>query len=310
MTNDKFDELFGGPPRKPERALTQREMDSGGLGPGRAPRRSCSGWRARVEARRPAQEPLPGRRRGAELRGQRQAPARRTVRRASGSSRRPAMPAARWARPYAAWHQLSRPAAPAQPATTRMQGAISAPRSPDDEIEQRLTAAGGSRSRCATSDDPSSDVAGCWPTEKVVGWFRAAWSSGRARSARRSILGDARSPAMQTIAEPEGQVPRIASGPSRRRCCARTSASSSTSRRDSPYMLLVAPVNEDRRRAMSAAEEALFGIDKLNVPRSDIPGGHARRLLGAHPDRARGDQPALPRPARGVQGARRAARCW
>ena len=40
---------------------------------------------------------------------------------------------------------------------------------------------------------------------------------------------------------------------------------------DSPYMLMVAPVVESRRRAMSAAEEALFGIDKLNVPRSDIP---------------------------------------
>jgi carbamoyltransferase len=40
---------------------------------------------------------------------------------------------------------------------------------------------------------------------------------------------------------------------------------------DSPYMLLVAGVAEDRRRAMTAEEQALFGIDKLNVPRSDIP---------------------------------------
>ena len=40
---------------------------------------------------------------------------------------------------------------------------------------------------------------------------------------------------------------------------------------DSPYMLMVAPVNEERRRPMTAEEEALFGIDKLNVPRSDIP---------------------------------------
>src|SRR5205823_3256473 len=40
---------------------------------------------------------------------------------------------------------------------------------------------------------------------------------------------------------------------------------------DSPYMLLVADVVERRRRAMSEAEKALFGIDKLNVPRSDIP---------------------------------------
>jgi carbamoyltransferase len=41
--------------------------------------------------------------------------------------------------------------------------------------------------------------------------------------------------------------------------------------RESPYMLLVAGVHEDRRRAMTAEEQALFGIDKLNVPRSDIP---------------------------------------
>ena len=46
---------------------------------------------------------------------------------------------------------------------------------------------------------------------------------------------------------------------------------------------------------MTAEEQALFGIDKLNVPRSDDPGRDARRLLGAHPDRAPRDQPALPR---------------
>jgi carbamoyltransferase len=40
---------------------------------------------------------------------------------------------------------------------------------------------------------------------------------------------------------------------------------------DSPYMLLVADVRKDRRRAMTAAEQALFGIDKLNIARSDIP---------------------------------------
>ena len=40
---------------------------------------------------------------------------------------------------------------------------------------------------------------------------------------------------------------------------------------DSPYMLVVADVVERRRRAMSEAERRLFGIDKLNVPRSDIP---------------------------------------
>ena len=40
---------------------------------------------------------------------------------------------------------------------------------------------------------------------------------------------------------------------------------------DSPYMLLVADVRKDRRRTMTTEEQALFGIDKLNVARSDIP---------------------------------------
>jgi carbamoyltransferase len=40
---------------------------------------------------------------------------------------------------------------------------------------------------------------------------------------------------------------------------------------DSPYMLMVAPVVEERRKAMTEEEQALFGIEKLNVPRSDIP---------------------------------------
>ena len=46
---------------------------------------------------------------------------------------------------------------------------------------------------------------------------------------------------------------------------------------------------------MTAEQQKLFGIDKLNVPRSDDPGHHARRLLRARADRARGYQPALSR---------------
>src|SRR5260221_5816246 len=57
---------------------------------------------------------------------------------------------------------------------------------------------------------------------------------------------------------------------------------------DSPYMLMVAPVNENRRRAMTAEEEALFGIDKLNVPRSTIPAvthvDYSARIQTVHAD--------------------------
>ena len=57
---------------------------------------------------------------------------------------------------------------------------------------------------------------------------------------------------------------------------------------DSPYMLLVADVVESRRRKMSAEEERLFGIDKLNVPRSEIPAvthvDYSARVQTVHPD--------------------------
>jgi carbamoyltransferase len=57
---------------------------------------------------------------------------------------------------------------------------------------------------------------------------------------------------------------------------------------DSPYMLLVAPVKESRRRTMSAEEQVLFGIDKLNVPRSDIPAvthvDYSARVQTVHAD--------------------------
>ncbi len=57
---------------------------------------------------------------------------------------------------------------------------------------------------------------------------------------------------------------------------------------DSPYMLLVADVKKERRRAMTEAENALFGIDKLNVPRSDIPAvthvDYSARIQTVHAD--------------------------
>ena len=63
----------------------------------------------------------------------------------------------------------------------------------------------------------------------------------------------------------------------------------SSSTGNSPYMLLVAPVQEEQRIAMTPEQTAACsGIDKLNVPRSRSAGGHPRRLLGAHSDRARG----------------------
>ena len=51
---------------------------------------------------------------------------------------------------------------------------------------------------------------------------------------------------------------------------------------ESPYMLLVADVKEDKRRTMTSEEKALFGIEKLNVPRSSSSSNNPRRLLSSN----------------------------
>ena len=76
--------------------------------------------------------------------------------------------------------------------------------------------------------------------------------------------------------------------PLRRPCCVKMFPIGSNSIRDSPYMLLVADVKPERRRRMTNAEEALFGIDKLNVARSDIPAvthvDYSARVQTVHAD--------------------------
>src|SRR4029077_10970244 len=86
----------------------------------------------------------------------------------------------------------------------------------------------------------------------------------------RSILGDARSPGMQKTLNLKVKY-RESFRPFAPAVLREDLGDYFDIKTDSPYMLMVAPVNEDRRRAMTAEEQALFGIDKLNVPRSDLP---------------------------------------
>ena len=78
---------------------------------------------------------------------------------------------------------------------------------------------------------------------------------------------------------------------------------------DSPYMLLVADVRKDRRRAMTKAEDALFGIDKLNVPRSSVPAithvDYSARIQTVHKDTNPRYHAVISR-----FGIRRAVRWW
>ncbi len=116
----------------------------------------------------------------------------------------------------------------------------------------------------------SERVAQVLADEKIVGWFNGRMEFGPRALGARSILGDARSPRMQAqmnlkIKFREGFRP-FAPAVLRERVSDYFELDT-----DSPYMLLVAPVRKDRRIPLTAEQHTLWGIDKLNVPRSDIP---------------------------------------
>ena len=113
-------------------------------------------------------------------------------------------------------------------------------------------------------------VATLLAAEKVVGWFAGRMEFGPRALGGRSILGDARSAKMQKVMNLKIKY-RESFRPFAPACLRERVADFFDMNCESPYMLLVAPIREERRRAMTANENALFGIEKLNVPRSDIP---------------------------------------
>lgn len=105
---------------------------------------------------------------------------------------------------------------------------------------------------------------------KAIGWFHGRMEFGPRSLGGRSILGDPRSPGMQKTLNLKVKY-RESFRPFAPSVLREDVGDWFDLSSDSPYMLLVADVKEERRRKMTDAEQALFGIDKLNVPRSDIP---------------------------------------
>ncbi|MGH8432551.1 MAG: carbamoyltransferase family protein, partial [Solimonas sp.] len=150
-----------------------------------------------------------------------------------------------------------------------MQGAYLGPAFAQDEIERRLAAAGAVFE--VTPDDGMIGRAVDGLVDgKAVGWFQGRMEFGPRALGARSILGDARSPTMQRLLNLKVKY-RESFRPFAPAVLREDVSNYFDIKSDSPYMLMVAPVVENRRRAMNEAEQALFGIDKLNVPRSDIP---------------------------------------
>jgi carbamoyltransferase len=150
-----------------------------------------------------------------------------------------------------------------------MQGGYLGPQFAQSEIESRLLAAGANFS---VVDDADVIVEGldALTAQKAVGWFQGRMEFGPRALGGRSILGDPRSPSMQKLLNLKVKY-RESFRPFAPAILREDVADWFDLDRDSPYMLLVAAVKPERRRAMSEEQERMFGIDKLNVPRSEIP---------------------------------------
>jgi carbamoyltransferase len=150
-----------------------------------------------------------------------------------------------------------------------MGGACLGPEFSSDEIAARLTAA-GARFHRLEEEALLETCAEALAAGKALGWFQGRMEFGPRALGGRSILADPRVPGMQSLLNLKVKY-RESFRPFAPSVLREEVADWFEIDRDSPYMLLVAPVAARRRRAMSVAEEALFGIDRLKVVRSEIP---------------------------------------
>ena len=150
-----------------------------------------------------------------------------------------------------------------------MKGAYLGPEFSQHEIEDRLRKS-GAKFEVLTGDALLDACAEGLIAEQALGWFQGRMEFGPRALGARSILGDARSPRMQSTLNLRVKY-RESFRPFAPAVLREHVADWFELQTDSPYMLLVADVLSSRRRAMTEQESGLFGIDKLNVVRSEIP---------------------------------------
>ncbi|MBG0793457.1 carbamoyltransferase [Methylocystis sp. H62] len=267
MTNAKFDELFGGPARKPEELLTQRHMDIAASIQAVTEEIVLRLTRALAKETGARNLCLAG---GVAL---------NCV--ANGKLLRDGSFDQIWIQPAAGdaggalgaalagyYHYKKNPRS-LNGGGDAMRGAYLGPSFPQAEIARRLHAAGAKFETMAEGDlieAAARDLA----DEKAVGWFQGRMEFGPRALGGRSILGDPRSDAMQKTLNLKIKY-RESFRPFAPSVLREDVADWFELEGDSPYMLLVADVAEKHRHAMTAEQQNLFGIDKLNVPRSSIP---------------------------------------
>ncbi|HEV3494521.1 MAG TPA: carbamoyltransferase [Reyranella sp.] len=267
MTNEKFGALFGGKARKPEELLTQHHMDLAA---------SVQAVTEEIVLRLARSVKKETGAKNICLAG---GVALNCV--ANGKLLRENLFDGIWVQPaagdaggavgaaYAAYHGYLGQSRRLNGHLDGMAGSYLGPEYSDDEIAQRLTTA-GAKFTVLTRAQTIEQTAQALADSKAIGWMQGRMEFGPRSLGARSILGDARSPSMQKTLNLKVKY-RESFRPFAPAVLREDVTDYFDIQGDSPYMLMVAPVVESRRRAMSEAEEALFGIDKLNVPRSDIP---------------------------------------
>jgi len=167
-----------------------------------------------------------------------------------------------------------------------MQGAYLGPAFAQEEVERRLRAAGAVFTS-HTDDEIIEKTAQALADGKAVGWHQGRMEFGPRALGGRSIIADPRSPTMQKLLNLKVKF-RESFRPFAPSVLREDVSSWFDLDADSPYMLLVADVAGDKRIAMNAEQQALFGIDKLNVPRSEIPAvthvDYSARVQTVHPE--------------------------
>lgn len=283
MTSGAFDKLFDGPPRQAESEIGQREMDLAA---------SIQAVTEEVVMRlgRTVQRET-----GAENLCLAGGVALNCV--ANGKLLRDGPFKKIWIQPAAgdaggalgaalmAWHQhYGQPRIVEQP--DAMQGAYLGPRFGNGEITAYLDSIDAPYERL-DDDKLLPRLARILEDESVVGWFQGRMEFGPRALGGRSIIGDARSSRMQSVMNlkikyresfrpfaPVVKYDRVSDW--------------FVHQGSSPYMLIVAPVQEDKRIEMSDEQQRLFGIDRLNVPRSQIPAvthvDYSARVQTVHPE--------------------------
>jgi len=267
MTNKKFDALFGGPPRESETELTQREMDLA------------------ASVQKVTEDIILDLARGiAEETGELKiclagGVALNCV--AKGILIRQKIFDNIWVQPaagdaggalgaaFSAWYLHFNHQRVVSNEHDAMKGAYLGPEFSDIEIETELIACSATFHKLS-ENEMIEEVASALANEKAVGWMQGRMEFGPRALGGRSIIADPRSPVMQKQLNLKVKY-RESFRPFAPSVLREDVGEWFEHETDSPYMLFVANVQSDKRRAMTEDEKTLFGIDKLNVSRSSVP---------------------------------------